>query len=141
MARLRADLFNPWTLLGAFFLLLGAAGVILPLLPTTPFVLLAAGCFARSSPRLHRWLLDSALFGPVLRDWENKHCVSCRVKRFAIGMMVLVGGSSVYLFVPRGWPLLAALGLIGVGCVVVLSLQTCAPDLANRRRGGMLPPS
>lgn len=131
MPRLRADLFNPWTLLGAFFLLLGAVGVILPLLPTTPFVLLAAGCFARSSPRLHRWLLASALFGPVLRDWENKHCVACRVKRFAIGMMVLVGGSSVYLFVPRGWPLLLALGLIGAGCAVVLALRTCPPGPAG----------
>lgn len=118
-------MLKPWTLLGMLFLLLGAVGVVLPLLPTTPFVLLAAWCFARSSPRMHAWLLANPLFGPVLLDWERRQCVSLRVKVVALGMMLLVGGSSVLLFVPAGWPSWAALGLIALGCLVVLRLKTC----------------
>lgn len=118
-------MLNPWTLLGMLCLLLGAVGLVLPLLPTTPFVLLAAGCFARSSPRMHQWLLNNALFGPVLQDWERNRCVSRRVKRVALTMMLVVGGTSVLLFVPRGWLMLLAFILIGVGCGVVLSLREC----------------
>jgi hypothetical protein len=59
---------NPWSILGVFFLLIGGVGVVLPLLPTTPFVLVAAACFARSSPGMHAWLLGSRVFGPVIGD-------------------------------------------------------------------------
>ena len=114
-----------WIALGLLFLLLGGIGVVLPLLPTTPFVILAAACFARSSPRMHGWLLRSELFGPILRDWENNKCVSRRVKRLALFMMVVVGGISIVFFVPAGWPMIAGLGLLGVGCLTVLKLKTC----------------
>jgi uncharacterized membrane protein YbaN (DUF454 family) len=90
--------------LGLFFLLLGGIGVVLPLLPTTPFVLLAAACFARSSPRMHSWLLQSELFGPMLRDWDKNKCISRKVKWLAILMMTVVGGVSLLVFVPAGWP-------------------------------------
>ena len=80
--------FNLWTLVGILFVVLGAIGAVLPLLPTTPFVLVAAWCFARSSPRLHRWLLESRLFGPMLRDWEENRCeigrASCRERVFPV---------------------------------------------------------
>lgn len=111
--------------MGLLFLLLGGIGVVLPLLPTTPFVLLAAACFARSSPRLHGWLLGSELFGPMLRDWENKKCVSLKVKILAILMMAMVGGISIVFYVPAGWPKFAGLGLLGLGCLAVLNLKTC----------------
>ena len=114
-----------WIALGLLFLLLGGIGVVLPLLPTTPFVILAAACFARSSPRMHGWLLHSELFGPMLQDWENNKCVSRRVKRLALFMMVVVGGISIVFFVPTGWPMIAGLGLLGLGCLVVLMLKTC----------------
>ena len=114
-----------WIALGLLFLLLGGIGVVLPLLPTTPFVILAAACFARSSPRMHRWLLRSELFGPMLRDWEENKCVSPRVKTLALLMMAVVGGISIVFFVPAGWPRLAGLGLLGLGCVTVLKLKTC----------------
>jgi len=107
------------------FLVLGGVGVVLPLLPTTPFILLAAACFARSSPRMHRWLLDSELFGPMLRDWEANHCVSFKVKLLALSMMAVVGGTSIWFFVPTGWPRLAGSGLVALGCLTVLSLKTC----------------
>ena len=100
-------------------------GVVLPLMPTTPFVLLAAACFAKSSPRMHAWLLNSELFGPILQDWEEKHCIGRNAKRLALFMMMVVGGTSIWFFVPSGWPRLAGLGLVTLGCVSVLSIKTC----------------
>ena len=114
-----------WTGLGLIFLLLGGIGVVLPLLPTTPFILLAAACFAKSSPRMHRWLLESELFGPILRDWEKNRCISYGVKWLSLSMMALIGGTSIWFFVPTGWPQLAGLGLVALGCVTVLSFKTC----------------
>ena len=98
---------------------------MLPLLPTTPFVLLAAACFARSSPRMHRWLLESELFGPMLLSWEVNRCVSYKVKALSLFMMAVVGGTSIWFFVPDGWPKYAGAGLVGLGCLTVLSLKTC----------------
>ena len=114
-----------WISLGLLSLLLGGLGVVLPLLPTTPFILLAAACFAKSSPRMHGWLLHSELFGPMLRDWEKNKCVSRRVKVLALLMMVVVGGVSILLFVPVGWPRIAGLGLLGLGCLTLIRLKTC----------------
>lgn len=122
------DALNPWTLLGLTCLGLGAIGAVLPLLPTTPFVLLAAACFARSSPRLHAWLLASELFGPTLAAWERDRCMPRRVKLLSIVMMVGVGGTSIVFAVPPGWPRVAGLALMAVGVVVVLSVRTCPPD-------------
>lgn len=119
------EAFNPWSLLGALFLLIGALGVVLPLLPTTPFVLLAAGCFAKASPRAHAWLLRSQLFGPVIRSWNENRCIGVRVKAVAIAMMLVVGGSSVLFVVPPGWPRLVGTGLIVVGCLSVLGVRNC----------------
>ncbi len=116
---------NPWTWLGCLFLLLGAIGVVLPLLPTTPFVLLAAGCFARSSPRLHAWLLDSALFGPVLRNWEDNRCIPRNARRVALVMMLGVGSCSVLFFVPGMALKIMGILLILLGCVVVLRIPAC----------------
>ncbi|MCJ7556913.1 MAG: YbaN family protein [Gammaproteobacteria bacterium] len=121
---------NIWTIVGLLLLLIAFIGVAVPLLPTTPFVLLGAFCFARSSPRLHRWLLDSALFGPVLQDWESKQCVTLNVKWLALTMMLVVGGSSIWFFIPLGWPRMAALGMIGLGCLSVVSLKTCPRNVA-----------
>ena len=116
---------NPWLILGVLFLLIGAVGVVLPLLPTTPFVLAAAACFAKSSPRMHTWLLGSHVFGPVISNWENKKCIPLRAKLLALTMMAAVGGTSVLFFVPPGWPRLAGVGLIVLGCLVVLPLKVC----------------
>lgn len=117
--------------LGFAFLGIAVLGVFLPLLPTTPFVLLAAACFAQSSERMHRWILANDTFGPMVRDWERKRCVSCRVKAIAIGSMVLVGGFSVFIVLQE--PLPRALGgfFILLGAVVVSLLRTCGKETAT----------
>lgn len=116
---------NPWSILGVVLLVIGGVGVVLPLLPTTPFVLAAAGCFAKSSPRMHAWLLANRVFGPMIVDWEKKQCVSLKVKVAALSMMIVAGGVSILFFVPPGLPRLAGLVLIAVGCVVVMRVKAC----------------
>lgn len=100
-------------------------GAILPLVPTTPFLLLSAWFFARSSKKWHQWLLDSRLFGPFLKDWETHRCVKASTKAVAIGTMIVVGGLSVTFAVEQTWIRVGSLGLITLGAIVVLSLKTC----------------
>jgi uncharacterized protein len=73
-----------WAGLGGVSLALGLAGVVLPLLPATPFFLLAAFGFARSSPRLHDWLVFHPRFGPAIRDWQAHGAISRGAKRLAV---------------------------------------------------------
>ena len=69
--------------LGWIFVLLGVIGAVLPVLPTTPFLIVALFVFARSSPRFHRMLLDNRWFGPGLRQWESDRTVTRQTKRMA----------------------------------------------------------
>jgi uncharacterized membrane protein YbaN (DUF454 family) len=89
-----------WVALGLLSLLLGAIGVILPLLPTTPFVLLAAFAFSKGSPRLRQWLLDSEIFGPIIADWEQYGAIAPRYKWIACVVMGLTFAASVALRLP-----------------------------------------
>lgn len=114
-----------WFVLGILFLGTAVVGIVVPLLPTTPLVLVAAACFARSSPRTYRWLLESERFGPMIKDWEANRCIPLRVKWIAVSMITLVGGSSVWFFVPEGWPKAAAIALLAYGAWFVLRQRTC----------------
>lgn len=109
------------------FLFLGTAilGVFLPLLPTTPFVLLAAACFARSSEKWHQWILKNQTFGPMIRNWEQNRCISCKVKLTAILSMALVGGFSIYYAVESTTWLVIGGVMIAIGSVTVLMIPTC----------------
>ena len=116
---------NVYRALGFVFLGIGALGVILPLLPATPFVLLAAACFARSSEKWHRWLLSSATFGPMVRNWEENRCITCRVKMIGILSMIVVGGFSIFYAV-ESVPMRMAGGLFMlVGFVTIGLIRTC----------------
>ena len=89
-----------WLLIGLLALLLGIIGIPLPLLPTTPFILLAAFCFARSSERLHRWLVEHRYFGRVIDDWYRYGAISQRGKTWALVSMAAILLLSVVLEVP-----------------------------------------
>ena len=78
-----------WLAIGLLSLSLGILGVFLPLLPTTPFVLLSAFCFSKSSSRLHLWLLNHKLFGHLINDWEKHGVIRTKVKIVATCSMLL----------------------------------------------------
>ena len=101
--------------LGWLFVGLGVVGLFLPLLPTTPFLLLASSCFLRSSPRWQRWLMNSRWFGPMLREWDEHKAVRRPVKVLAVVVvsLVLVAAAVRDLH----WAvrtLVVALGLVGL---------------------------
>ncbi|MFZ1873775.1 MAG: DUF454 family protein [Chania sp.] len=84
-------------LLGWLAVLLATLGVVLPLLPTTPFLLLAAWCFARSSPRFHYWLLYRSWFGGYLRHWQQHRALPPGAKWKAVLLIVLAFAISLWL--------------------------------------------
>ena len=120
-----------YRVLGFLSLGLGIAGIFLPVVPTTPFVLLAAACFARSSERWHQWLLNNPTFGPMIRRWETQRCISIRTKVVALVSMLGVGGVSVFWLV-EGIELRVMAGFfLALGVITVLSLNTCDRETGN----------
>jgi len=101
---------------GWLCLILGAIGVFLPVLPTTPFLILAAFCFSRSSRRIHQWLLSQQLFGPLIRAWEEHGVIPLRAKWLSTTMMLILI-SYPMLFMPI--PVLGK-SLMGLSIVCVL---------------------
>lgn len=89
-----------WLLCGFLALGLGILGIVLPVLPTTPLVILAAFCFSRSSPRLAAWLENDPRFGPMIRDWRANGAIRPRHKAMAVGMMAAAFGLSLWLGLP-----------------------------------------
>lgn len=104
---------------GSAFVLIGLAGVFLPVLPTTPFLLLAAACYARASRRFYNALLNSRLFGPAILEWQLHRAIAWRTKLTSIGLMSLTLGTSIVFFVKDSW-LRAALVLLGLALAVWL---------------------
>ena len=111
--------------LGFLFLALGLLGIPLPILPSTPFILLAAWFFARSSEKWHSWLLSSNLFGPIIRNWENNRCISRRTKLVAVITMLIAGGASIGLALDDTTLRIVTGLLLAIGCVTVFSIKTC----------------
>lgn len=106
---------------GWFFVGLGLIGIFLPILPTTPFILVAAFFFAKSSPRWHHWLRTSNLFGKIVRDWEKNHSVAFKTKLIASIIMFIVFSLSLMVVNPAFWIKLIILSL---GLAVLLYLWT-----------------
>ncbi|MDO8906198.1 YbaN family protein [Hydrogenophaga sp.] len=111
-------------LAGTLSLALGLIGVVLPGLPTTPFILLSAACYARASPRLYHWLTHHRFLGPMVRDWEQHHNLTRRTKTVAQVSMVLMVSLSAWGLRER--PLLLAVVLVAaaVGVWVVARIPT-----------------
>jgi len=77
-----------WAAAGIACVALGLVGITLPLLPTTPFMILAAFCFARGSDRLHRWLMGHPRFGQAIHDWKRHGAIAPKAKLLAAAAMV-----------------------------------------------------
>ena len=100
---------------GVACVVLGVAGIFLPLLPTVPLLLLAAACFARSSERFYDWLLDHPRLGPLVRTYRDGAGIPRRAKMVAIAMIWISVPVSAFLFVPLAWVRGVLLGIaIGV---------------------------
>ena len=110
--------------LGTFCLGLGVAGVFVPGLPTTPFLLLAAALYVRSSERMYTWLLKHKVFGKFIRDFRESRSISLRSKVISIGTMWALILLSILLFIQNlaVEVVISALGVVGT--VVLLLIPT-----------------
>lgn len=94
-------------------IVLGVVGIFLPIMPTTPFILLAGFCFARSSPRFHSWLLNHRFFGPIVDSFESGKGISRKVRFRAVAALWF--SIVVSIVIVAQWWALAMLGCIGFG--------------------------
>lgn len=110
--------------LGSVSVALGILGTFLPLLPTTPFLLLAAACYAKSSRRLHNWLFTNRLFGSYLRSYAEGEGIPLRVKVVVIAMLwITIGFSAVFVVSALAARIILALIALGV-TTYILSVKT-----------------
>ncbi|MGE3975701.1 MAG: YbaN family protein [Bdellovibrionales bacterium] len=107
--------------LGIFSTVAGIVGVFVPLLPTTPFLLLAAWCFLKSSPKAHQWMYQHPVLGPPLRQWENHHAIARPAKFFAI-IMIFSSLIIIWIKVDQWW-VTVPLTLLLVGVSVFIFMQ------------------
>ncbi len=119
-----------WLLGGLLCLGLGLLGVLLPGLPTAPFIILAAACFARSSERLYNWILNNPTFGPMVRRFRAGKGIPLRIKVIAVSSITVFVSFAVFYAIPT--PLVvprAITGLAGiVGIWYILSRPTDRGD-------------
>lgn len=113
-----------YLLAGHLCVALGVVGIFLPVMPTTVFLLGAAACYARSSERLYRRLLDNRIFGPLIADWRHHRAMRVRAKATAIGFVWLGIGATVVFGVEALWLRLLLVGIaVGVSGFL-LSIRT-----------------
>ena len=108
-----------WFCLGVLALVLGIIGIWMPGLPTTPFVILAAAAFARSSDRMHDWLMRHKTFGPMIKDWQERGAISKRAKRLSVVMMAAAFALTLILGLPLWVVILQAVLLLGAATFIL----------------------
>ena len=108
-----------WTAFGWVALALGVVGVVLPVLPTTPFILLAAFAFGKGSPAMRRRLERSRHFGPAIRDWEEKGAIPARYKAVACVLMAVSLVGAILLALPIGVIAVQALAMGGAAIYIL----------------------
>jgi uncharacterized membrane protein YbaN (DUF454 family) len=110
--------------LGTIFLALGVVGLVVPGLPTTPFLLLSAACYVRSSERLYTWLLNHKVFGKIIRDFKETRSISLRSKVISIATMWAMILLSVFIFVENIAVEITISALGAIGTLVLLLIPT-----------------
>lgn len=117
-----------YLIISSLFFVLAVAGILIPGLPTTPFLLLTSYFLLRSSPRLNQRLLDSKWFGPILCDWQHKGGIRKSVQTKTLLLMAVVSPTSIWL-APVEPPIKIFIGLLAiVGIAVVLQLPIVSDD-------------
>jgi hypothetical protein len=119
---------------GTVALVLGIVGAFVPVWPTTPFLLLAAACYARSSERLYGWLLDHRVFGSDIRDYRERRGMQRRAKVVALALLWLVIGLSI-LAVDPIWLRLLLAAIATAVTAHILRLRTLRSDI-HQPKGG-----
>ena len=120
-----------WILLGSFFVMIGAIGAVIPGLPTTLFLILAAACYIRSSQKLYDWLITNKTFGPYLKDYREGKGMPKNAKILAVSMIVIFVGYAVVLAL-EGLMLKVFVGLFGlVGIFYIILKVPSSEDLDN----------
>ncbi|SEM50160.1 hypothetical protein SAMN04488103_101322 [Gemmobacter aquatilis] len=109
-----------WLIAGGLATLLGIVGVVTPILPTVPFLILAAFCFSKSSERLHNWLINHPQFGPPILAWRERGAISLRAKQFSTLSMLAVWLISAVLGLPI-WLLTLQAAALGATALFIWS--------------------
>ena len=123
-------------ILGTLCVVLGVLGMFLPLLPATPFLLLAAVCYGRSSKRFYRWLMTNRWCGEYIRNYREGRGISLRQKVLTILLLWLTIGSTAWLAVALWWVRLILLG-IAVGVTIhLVRMKTYRPEARHRQLPG-----
>ncbi len=105
-----------WIILGSTLVAIGAIGAVVPGLPTTVFLILAAACYIRSSQNLYDWLISNKTFGPYLKDYREGKGMPRNAKILAVSMIVLFAGYAALFAIENLWirVMVAVTGLIGI---------------------------
>jgi uncharacterized membrane protein YbaN (DUF454 family) len=112
-----------WFIAGTICVVLGAIGIVLPLLPTTPFLLAAAACYYKSSERMHRWLLNNKWFGEYIRNYQEGKGLTKKTKITALTVLWVTIGFSTVFVLPRLLPAILVLPLQLVMMVVAIAVS------------------
>lgn len=118
--RLDIGLRLMWLLVGLLCMFVGALGVVLPLLPTTPFLLVAVFAFARSSARLHAWILAHPKFGPLIDNWHQHGSIDRKSKRVAIIVIIATPIITFFIGAPM-WAIAAQLVVLAISATFILT--------------------
>lgn len=113
-----------YNVLGIISLLIGAIGIILPILPTTPFILLSAACFCKGSNKLHDWLLQSRVFGPIIKDYEEKKGIEKKTKIKAISIMWFAVIITILFFLNTIFHIVMVISVALIGTLVMLRIKS-----------------
>ena len=116
-----------WGTVGVLGIILAFAGMVLPVLPTVPFVLLAAFSFNRSSPRFHHMLMEHRIFGPQIREWQEHRAIDPRVKLIAVASMAVGLSFSWFILPPFYWTI--QLMILLVAALFVLTRANPPPAI------------
>ncbi|WP_169570096.1 YbaN family protein [Sneathiella limimaris] len=113
--------------IGWLFVAIGAVGVVLPVLPTTPFLLISLWAFSQSSDRFHSWLFHHKIFGPPLQEWENYGVIPMRAKIVALITMAASASLVITLTETPWYGLTGMLALMAIGAGFIISRPSQRP--------------